>query len=54
MVFYSISIQEFLRGLKIANLLRRGALAATNRRRNPRCPGQSDVHEDLERGSKEG
>ena len=42
--FRSICIQEFLRGLKIAKLLRLGTLAATNRRRNPKRLGKSDVN----------
>ena len=43
MVFRSICKQEFLHGLKIAKLLRQGTLAATNRRRNPKSPGKSDM-----------
>ena len=32
---------------KIAKLLRKGTLAATNRRRNPKSPGKSDVNGNL-------
>ena len=43
MVFRSICVQEFLRGSSSC-YAKEQTLAATNRRRNPKSPGKSDVN----------
>ena len=47
MVFRLTCIQEFLRGLKIAKLLRQGTLPVTNRPHNPKNPGESNMTGNL-------